>query len=269
ADQFWEKYIEKTKLYKIAPGSIRWYVKRAEDYIKAHPDLPLAQHSDENVKKYLNGLGRNSRLSDWQFKQAVDALRILFVDLIRSQWAAKFSWRYWIESSTHLPHTHATVAREYGTLPSEKPVASRRPEGTVLHKDSNSDDSVIAKASTQFPEHFSRLITHIRSKQYSIRTEQAYVNWLARYIVFHKMQDPGKLDGFSINTYLEFLVVKRHVSASTQSQALCGLVFFYKQVLSVDLGDFGQFSHSKKPRRLPVVLTTSEVASLLSHLPTN
>ncbi len=64
-DQFWEKYIEKTKCYNVAARSIRWYVRRAEDYIKAHPDLPLPQHLPDNVDNYLKDLGRNSRLADW------------------------------------------------------------------------------------------------------------------------------------------------------------------------------------------------------------
>ena len=265
-DQFWEKYIKKTKYYNIATPAIRWYVRRAEDYIKAHPDLSLPQHSPDNVDNYLKDLGRNSRLADWQFKQAVGALRVLFVDLIQPQWATTFPWQFWIESSTHLPYTHATVARDYVPLPLEDRVDAPRLEEANLHKGVCSDHRLTTEVRTLFPGHFSRLITHIRTKQYSIRTEQAYTNWLARYIVFHKMQDPGKLDGLSVNTFLEFLVVKRHVSASTQSQALCALVFFYKQALNIDLGEFGQFTRSKKPRRLPVVLTTSEVTDLLSKI---
>ena len=260
ADQLWERYVEKTKGCNIPPNSIRWYVKRVEDYLRVHSELNLHQHSAEHVDNYLQALGRNSRLQDWQFRQVVDALRIFFVDLLDIQWAAAFPWTFWIESSKPLPDSHATVARDY------LPVGTNDKLKVGSHKAVNEDNGLVAKASELFPEHFEKLVTRVRTKQYSIRTEQAYVQWLARYVAYHDMKDPANLDGHSVNAYLEYLVVKRNVSASTQSQALCALVFFYKQVLEIDLGDFGNFSHSKKPRRLPVVLSPSEVASLFSKI---
>ena len=80
------------------------------------------------------------------------------------------------------------------------------------------------------------------------------------------MQDAANLDAKAAREFLEYLVVKRYVSASTQSQALCALVFFYRQVLETELGELGNFTHSKKPRRLPVVLTQAEMANLLTEI---
>ncbi len=263
---FWDQYVNKTKAYNIPYKSIRWYVKRAEDYLQAFSDCPVERHTPEVVENYLKDLGRNSRLLDWQFKQVVDSLRILFVDLVRAPWAAEFPWEFWRESSTDLPDSHATVAREYTPLASEISINSQKTNEVVSSASAKMDNGLLVKVSRLFPQHFDRLIICIRTKQYSIRTEQAYVNWLARYIAFHNMQDPGNLDGQSVKAYLEYLVVKRHVAGGTQSQALCALVFFYKQVLEIDLGEFGNFAHSQKPRRLPVVLSRTEVASLLSKL---
>ncbi len=72
--RFWDKYIIKLIHYNVPDKSRRWYVKPVEDYIKAHPDLPLKQHTEQNPTKYLNDLGRNEHLQTWQFKQAIDAL---------------------------------------------------------------------------------------------------------------------------------------------------------------------------------------------------
>ena len=78
----------------------------------------------------------------------------------------------------------------------------------------------------ELPNHTERLVAEIRVRQYSIRTEQSYLGWLERYVHFHGMRDPATLDGSAISSYLEHLVVHRHVSASTQSQALNALIFF-------------------------------------------
>jgi len=79
--RFWEKYIEKSKNYNIKQSAVRWYVKHVEQYISAH-QARLVTHSAADVDAYLQAKGRNTRLKDWQFCQIVDALRILFVDVV-------------------------------------------------------------------------------------------------------------------------------------------------------------------------------------------
>jgi len=259
-EQFWDNYINKTKRYGISANSSRWYVKQVELYIKAHPSLRLAQHTHNEIEEYLQDLGRNSRISDWQFKQAVDALKILFVDIICSPWSGKFPWEYWKESATALPNTHATVAHDYS------PVSSNSVASTEPGCPPKPEKSLIQKVRSEFPVYFDKLITKIRVKQYSIRTEHAYEPWVARYIAFHAMRDPATLGGGAVAAFLEHLVVKRNVASSTQSQALCALVFFYKHVLDIELGDFSHFAHSKKPRRLPVVLSKQETKRLLATI---
>ena len=263
---FWDQYVNKTKAYNIPRKSIRWYVKRVEDYLQGYPDCPVERHTPDVVENYLKDLERNSRLLDWQFKQVVDSLRILFIDLVSAPWAAEFPWEFWSESSTDLPDSHATVAREYTLLASEASIKPQKTNEVVSSTNAKKDNSLLMKASALFPQHFDRLMISVRTKQYSIRTEQAYVNWLARYVAFHNMQDPANLAGQDVKAYLEYLVVQRNVTRSTQSQTLCALVYFYKQVLEIDLGEFGNFSHSKKPRRLPVVLSQFEVSNLLSKI---
>ena len=262
-DRFWEKYINKTKLYRVPEKSIRWYVKRVEEFIKAHPDEQLAQHSDKTVDAYLNKLARNPRLEDWQFKQVIGALKILFVEMVRPVWANDFPWDEWIETATELPSSHATIARDYhrpDTHQTNNP-SNCDNEATSL---STSGDSLVSKARTAFPDYLNKLISEIRIKNYSIRTEHSYEQWVARYIIFHSMKDPAELDGRAVASFLEYLVINRRVSSSTQGQALCALVFLYKYVLGNELGDIGHFTHSKKPRKLPVVLSRTEISKLLS-----
>lgn len=106
----------------------------------------------------------------------------------------------------------------------------------------------------------------IRVKHYSIRTEEAYVNWVKRYILFHNKQHPGKMGASEVRDFLTHLAVDRHVAASTQNQALNALVFLYKVVLDRPLGEIDGVVRAKRPQRIPVVLTVDETRRLLRHL---
>ncbi len=106
----------------------------------------------------------------------------------------------------------------------------------------------------------------MRRKHYSKRTEQAYRTWIRQYIFFHKKKHPATLNGTHITAFLNHLATVRSVSASTQSQALNALVFLYKQVLGIDIGDLQNMNKARSPKRIPVVLSQSEVTSVLSHL---
>ena len=79
---FWEKYIEILVNQGVKDTVRRWHVKRVEQYIAYYPDERLASHTPQHVTKFFKELGRNSRLKDWQIRQAVDAIRILFCDFL-------------------------------------------------------------------------------------------------------------------------------------------------------------------------------------------
>ena len=91
----------------------------------------------------------------------------------------------------------------------------------------------------------------IRVKHYSIRTEDAYVQWIKRFIFFHGKRHPREMGAGEIETFLTDLAVQKQVAASTQNQALNALVFLYKQVLHMELGEFSAV-RAKRPERLPL-----------------
>ncbi|MDH5650785.1 MAG: integron integrase [Gammaproteobacteria bacterium] len=109
-------------------------------------------------------------------------------------------------------------------------------------------------------------IKQIRLLQYSIRTERAYVGWFIRYVAFCEFRDPTQLNEADIAGYMEYLVITRNVSSSTQRQALNAIIFYYKKVLNRELSQNIEFTFSKKPKRLPVVLTKAEVKKILNGL---
>jgi integron integrase len=106
----------------------------------------------------------------------------------------------------------------------------------------------------------------LRVRHRSPRTEEAYVHWIRRFIVFHGKRHPRELGREAISSFLSHLAVERHVAASTQSQALAALIFLYKHVLGLPFEWLSDLERAKKPARLPIVLTRHEVALVLAQL---
>jgi integron integrase len=106
----------------------------------------------------------------------------------------------------------------------------------------------------------------IRTKHYSIRTEQAYCEWVRRFILFHGKRHPSDMAEPEVGAFLSHLANKGKVAASTQNQALSALLFLYKEVLKQEIGWLDGVERAKKPTRLPVVLTRDEVNKVFSHL---
>ena len=257
---FWDKYILKTSSYgiKTAAGK-KWAVRYAENYIKDHKNKRLALHVPEDVENYLKRKGRTVRIEDWQFQSIVVALKILFTEMVSVAWANTFPWDEWEAQAVSLMSNHSTVVRDYQ---SEK----LNYLSQSMEIKSEKSNGLFKQVYAVYPDYIERLVKTIRLKNYSVRTEQAYLDWTLRFIRFHSMKDPATLTEEHISKYLEYLVIKRRVASSTQSQALNGLVFFYKSVFSKELSNNIEFIRSKKPKRLPVVLSKKEIILLFSHI---
>ncbi|MBI3526197.1 MAG: integron integrase [Betaproteobacteria bacterium] len=106
----------------------------------------------------------------------------------------------------------------------------------------------------------------IRLKHYSIRTEQAYLDWIKRFIRHFGKKHPRDLGAVEVETFLTHLAVEGRVAASTQNQAKSALLFLYREVLGSELPWLDNIEQAKAPKRLPVVLTRAEVHDLLSRL---
>ena len=116
------------------------------------------------------------------------------------------------------------------------------------------------------PRLLDRLRQAIRTLHYSRRTEETYVHWVRRYVLFHGRRHPRDLGATHVTAFLSWLANDRQVAASTQNQALAALLFLYKAVLGIDLPWMDDIVRARRPRRLPVVLTREEIHALLSHL---
>ncbi|MCC7326434.1 MAG: integron integrase [Burkholderiales bacterium] len=106
----------------------------------------------------------------------------------------------------------------------------------------------------------------IRLKHYSLRTEQAYLDWIKRFIYFHGKRHPAQMGAGEIEAFLTHLAVVRNVAASTQNQAKSALLFLYREVLAIELPWLDRVEQARVPARLPVVLSQDEVARVLARL---
>jgi integron integrase len=118
----------------------------------------------------------------------------------------------------------------------------------------------------QKPKLLDRVRQAIRTRHYSHKTEEAYVGWIRRFILFHHKRHPREMGEAEIAQFLSSLARDAHVSASTQNQALQALLFLYHEVLEKEIGLVQGVVRAKRPRRLPVVLTKAEVKRVLDGL---
>ncbi|MEX0701991.1 MAG: phage integrase N-terminal SAM-like domain-containing protein [Planctomycetales bacterium] len=116
------------------------------------------------------------------------------------------------------------------------------------------------------PRLYDRIIEVLRVRHYALRTEDACVHWIRRYIEFHPHQHPRMLRESDVHRFLAHLAVQKHVAASTRNQALSAVLFLYEHVLEQPLDRIEGVVRARRPKRLPVVLTVDEVSRVLAHL---
>jgi len=120
------------------------------------------------------------------------------------------------------------------------------------------------------PSSATPLLAQVRAKirvtHYSIRTEQAYADWIRRYVLFHGKRHPSALGADEVEAFLSHLAVVGNVAAATQNQAKAALLFLYREVLGIELPWLDNVAHAKQPVRLPIVLTRDETTRIIARL---
>lgn len=116
------------------------------------------------------------------------------------------------------------------------------------------------------PRLLDRVRSALRSRHYSRRTEEVYVAWLRRYILFHGKRHPAEMGAREITRFLSRLAVDGKVTAPTQNQALSAVLFLYQEALDLEVPWLDDIVRAKGPQRLPVVLTREEVRAVLQPL---
>ncbi len=251
--RFFHNYLICLDNASVSMRQRRWYVRRVEEFIKAQNGRSIKSLSARDIDEYLDALGRQGRLEDWQFVQVVDALRILFCDLLHKFGDGQPDWRGWMAAARELDPDHSSRGRELDPATLNR-FRSRSEGGGLGEVRRNHEKTLVA------------LMTEIRSRGYAYRTEKTYEHWVCRFIRFCGNQLPIESHAEAVRGFLEHLAVRRRVSASTQNLALNALVFLYRHVLDQDVGSLGDFARARRPRSLPVVLDRDEVFALVAGL---
>lgn len=231
----------------------QWYVLRVEQYIEYHVGKKLRTHLATDMVAWLEDLGRKSWVESWQYIQAVHALQILFNHFLKLPWARQYDWESLKESARDLEEEHVTIGRESFPVTPDQEI------------DSWSKQDITALETPSSIKTINSVRKFARLNHYSYRTEQTYLSWIKRFLVFYEGIDPLKLKKQEIKAFLEDLALVRKVSLSTQKLALNALVFLYEKILNNPIGDLGAYLKSNRPRKLPVVLSRSEMKALLEH----
>lgn len=190
ARRFWGRYINILEEQGVNLKVRRWYVKRIEQYITHYEGQRLRTHTSQHIVDFLTQLGREGQLSDWQFRQTVDAIRILFCSFLRLSPCSLVDWDYWMEASMRLTPRHATLAREAVADPSDEQLPR---------------NFTIQEVRGRFADALSRLIAEIRARAYSIRTEQSYEQWVVRFLASQPHSSLDELSADDVRRFLDHL----------------------------------------------------------------
>ena len=247
----WDRYLELLVRERVPANARRWYVQRAEDFVAAMRPKRLSELTVEEITAFVPRYAREKQLTDWQFRQTVDALQLLLVELAQSRAAREVDWEHLRESGRALEAAHPTRA------------AAVSPEAAVAAH------PVYQRAAAAQPL-LQQLARTLRAERYALRTEQTYVDWCHRFLLFCGVGNGQELDtaalgAADVERFLGHLATARNVSASTQNQALNALVYLFRRVLERPLDEM-QFRRAQRPPRVPVVLSRDEVRALLAAL---
>lgn len=244
----WQRYLDLLARKGVPERYRQYYVRHVENLISAFPGKRLSELTRADISDYFNKIANSPTVPGWRLRQIVDALRLLLIDLCGNKQAQEVDWAFWAEAANDgLPDTHPTLARGIS------------PEASLPHEANGRALDPAARTAVV------KLIRILRTRHYSIRTEEAYRDWIVRFLLFSG-KSPESITAEDAGGFLSHLAVDRKVSISTQRQALNGLNFFFKHVLETDLRLGDRFQPAKRTRRLPVVLTRDEVKRLLDAL---
>jgi integron integrase len=261
-------FLHRLESLAISPAARDYYVRWAEAWINAR-----GNRSADTTSAHFEALGRSAHLADWQLRQAVDAVRILAHEVLALPWAATYDWRGLPNLLRPQEPTDRTLTSEpapSGTAPNH--CGGGTPQATWLeHLAPGSSRGVSpheskAPAAPEIPNLLETMRAAIRMRGYSLRTEETYLGWAKRFFEFYQTRNPAELEPAAITPFLSHLAVDRNVAPATQNQALNGIVFFYRHVLRIPVGELDQFVHAKHQRRLPLVLNKDETNRVLQHL---
>jgi integron integrase len=238
---FWGSYRSAVIASGVPEKNAEWFVRWAQKFLRSIKGKPLPERSAADIRQFLMEFSMQDGVQPWQVQQAEDSLVFLHDTFLKTGFR--------LEKLRPLGPTPVPLSHH-----PQKPTDFR--------------DRMLPQTEldARYKKLFDRHKSAMRVRHYSIRTERAYEQWIRRFLSFHNKKSVEKIGAKDIQAYLNYLAENRMIAAGTQNQALNAIVFFFREVLKRDPGDFSNFVRAKRPTRVPEVLTQSEVKSLLDAL---
>jgi integron integrase len=203
------------------------------------------------IETFIQALTADPGVADWQVARARDALEVYYeqfrgiaLEPVRTKAGKSKKGGDMPKASDRIPAPR--VLNQPSTIPEpERPKPARKVDLAALEKATR---------------------VALRTEHYALKTERAYVQWIRRFVGYHRGRRPSHMGEGEIHQFLSHLAINERVAASTQNQALNAIVFLYRKVVKKEVGDFSDFPRARRAKRLPIVLSRQEVQTLLSRL---
>ena len=202
---------------------------------------------ESDVEAFLQHLADQGK-AGWQIEQAEAALKLLHQSRYPAPWSADWKVRQPLAAATASPERRPPLDEEF---------LRARHQG-------KSDRGELPP---RFAPFIDEIRAAVRARHYSYRTEQTYVGWITRFLAYAAPEKRQDLEPSQAKDYLDYLSVVRRVSSATQNQAFNSLLFLFRSVLEMDFGRIEGVQRAEQRRRVPVVLSRSELARLFEALP--
>jgi len=245
---FWHEYDSLLQRRKLAVNTKLQYQYYAQQFLLKAKNTTIHALTAERVQRYFTSLQKNQALDHSQYDQIVNAIQVLLQEQLELTWAQTFSWDSIKASQTTAisPHHNYLASLD---IPEQIELTVKKFDD---HLKANYYNLLI------------KLVRTLRTRQYSKRTEQAYLMWCIRFLTFRPNHIEITTD--EVKHFLEYLAIEKQVSINTQKQALNALAFLFRIGLEKPLGNIDDFIKAKTPRRLPIVLSRKEVQQVLAEL---
>jgi integron integrase len=233
--RIWEELAAALHRQGFEGSSAAAHLNLAKRFSTMLPAVPLRDRLPRDIAAFLSTLAAEPKAEPSQLEQASRVLRLLYQQVLATPWAVLQEWPGSLEALASPGRGQVILSRREAVRQSHAAI-------------------------------FERLKAAIRTRHYSRRTEQAYVQWAERFLTFEADRTGEASRTAVVREFLEHLAMVGKVSASTQNQALNALVFFFAHAVGTPLGEIGEFARALQPKRVPVVLSRQEVRRLLASL---
>jgi len=239
------------------------YVREVEAFLKATPASKLQDLPEDVVTSYITRLCEDETLDDERVYKAIDAVRLLLVDLAKAPAGDHIDWDVLVNKRSSL-REQKKEDDFYEELQEVKEKTEIRGPRLSYRKEPVSGSPRVLRGIKEFPV-LEKLIKRIREKNYALRTEQSYVDWCQKFLEYCREQALPENENEAAKLFIEHLAKERALSVKTQGLAYNAVSFLFQHVFETPL-DPGDFDKKEKKERHPLVLGKADVKLILSSM---